>query len=351
MDREPKISIIIPVYNVEPYLHQCLEKVTNQTLKEIEIIVVNDATTDNSQKIIDHFAAKDQRIVSFFHKENKGLGAARNTGINNVRGEYIWFIDSDDFIDISACEILYNTAIEAETDILMFSLCTYVDTPSGMSILPESYFTYSKEVLYQKFSSDSSSQKFWEQSSIPEVAFGYISKRKFLNNFRFREGVFHEDFDFSLILFFHATSIFIINYTPYFYRMKRPNSIMQEISPKREKDRLLASFHLMQFCLEKQLSKHHYMALVALSKTEEPIHEKFYPDSKSIILQIKELYNQLPDTEPNIYQKIQAERWYRFGQLSHKRKIWVIAKVLGKKLKIYPLIKPIVRRIKRFICK
>ncbi len=102
----PKISIIIPVYNVEKYLRECLDSCVNQTLEDIEIICVDDASPDNSIKILEEYQQKDSRIRIFRHEENKNLGTARNTGLTNATGEYVWFVDSDDYIDTKACQIL-----------------------------------------------------------------------------------------------------------------------------------------------------------------------------------------------------------------------------------------------------
>ena len=103
---DPKISIIIPVYNVEKYLRECLDSCVNQTLENIEIICVDDASPDNSIKILEEYQAKDSRIRIFRHEENKNLGAARNTGLANATGEYVWFVDSDDYIELNMVEEL-----------------------------------------------------------------------------------------------------------------------------------------------------------------------------------------------------------------------------------------------------
>ena len=93
-----KVSIIVPVYGVEKYIDKCLDSLVNQTLKDIEIIVVNDGTKDNSQKIIDKYVKKYSNKVKSFIKENGGQGSARNYGLEKATGEYIWIIESDDFI-------------------------------------------------------------------------------------------------------------------------------------------------------------------------------------------------------------------------------------------------------------
>ncbi|TCL70745.1 hypothetical protein EDC14_100962 [Hydrogenispora ethanolica] len=117
-----KVSIIVPVYNVEKYIRKCLESLVNQTLKEIEIIVVNDGTTDGSQLIIDEFVSKYPDLVHSLIKENGGLSDARNFGIPYCKGEYIGFIDSDDYIRSDMYEKMYNKAKEENSDIVV---CDY----------------------------------------------------------------------------------------------------------------------------------------------------------------------------------------------------------------------------------
>jgi len=109
------ISIIIPVYNVEKYLHQCVNSILNQTYKNIEIILVNDGSKDNSGKICDEYASKDLR-VKVIHKENQGLGFARNSGLDIAKGKYVTFIDSDDYADPDLVETLYKNIINENAD-------------------------------------------------------------------------------------------------------------------------------------------------------------------------------------------------------------------------------------------
>ena len=106
---KPKVSVIVPIYNVEKYLDRCMQSVLNQTLKDIEIIMVDDGSPDNCPSMCDEYARKDNRI-KVIHKKNGGLGFARNSGLEIATGEYVAFIDSDDFIDTSMYETLYNTA-------------------------------------------------------------------------------------------------------------------------------------------------------------------------------------------------------------------------------------------------
>lgn len=117
----PLISIIIPVYNVEQYLSKCLESIIKQTYNNIEIILIDDGSSDNSKKICDEYLQKDSRIV-VIHKDNEGVSIARNTGLDIAKGEYISFIDADDYIDQDMYEFLLNNLIENNADI---SSCGY----------------------------------------------------------------------------------------------------------------------------------------------------------------------------------------------------------------------------------
>lgn len=103
-----KLSIIVPVYNVEKYLKQCIESILNQTYKNLEIILVDDGSKDSSGKIVDDYAIKDRRVIPV-HKENGGISSARNTGLAYVTGEYLTFVDSDDWLDLD----MYEKMIEA----------------------------------------------------------------------------------------------------------------------------------------------------------------------------------------------------------------------------------------------
>jgi glycosyltransferase involved in cell wall biosynthesis len=118
--KNPLVSVIVPIYNVEKYLEQCLLSIVNQTYYNLEIILVNDGSTDNSFKIIDNFKEKDQRI-KVFNQINQGNSAARNTGLNSALGDFIMFVDSDDWIAESICSQLVDTIIEYNADVVLTS--------------------------------------------------------------------------------------------------------------------------------------------------------------------------------------------------------------------------------------
>ena len=112
-----KVSVIVPIYNAEMYIDKCIQSIINQTLRDIEIILVDDGSTDRSFEISNKYAKKDERI-KIIKQKNKGVGAARNYGVSIATGKFITFIDSDDFVEIDMLEILYNAAINNNCDII-----------------------------------------------------------------------------------------------------------------------------------------------------------------------------------------------------------------------------------------
>lgn len=144
MINKPKVSVIVPVYNVEKYLERCLESLINQTLKDIEIIAVNDGSTDNSLGILNKYAKNDNRI-KVINKENTGVSDCRNIAMKQIQGEYLTFVDSDDWIDNNALEIMYTKAEEEKSDLVM---CTYMREFEKHS--KEKIFDMPKTVVYEK---------------------------------------------------------------------------------------------------------------------------------------------------------------------------------------------------------
>ena len=122
----PIVSVIIPVYNVEPYLKDCLDSVANQTLKDIEIICINDGSTDNSLEILNEYAKKDSRFI-VLTQENQGQGVARNKGVELAKGKYIQFVDPDDWVELDMLETLYNFAEEHNSQVVKFNYKEYND--------------------------------------------------------------------------------------------------------------------------------------------------------------------------------------------------------------------------------
>jgi glycosyltransferase involved in cell wall biosynthesis len=169
----PRISIIVPVYNTEKYLKKCLDSLVNQSLKDIEIIIINDGSTDNSQNIIDEYKNKYPKLIKSYIKENGGLSDARNFGLAKAKGEYIGFVDSDDYVDYKLFELL-NNEIKKEKDIDIIRFQGY-HVDNNYKII--------SNINSSKFDLFSGEQAFMElyKSNLMEPACFYIYRKKILD--------------------------------------------------------------------------------------------------------------------------------------------------------------------------
>lgn len=162
------VSVIVPVYNVEPYLNQCIDSILSQTYKDLEILLIDDGSTDRSGEICDSYT--DPRIT-VFHTENRGLSAARNLGIDKAKGEYIYFIDSDDWIDSELIEKMVSSIASADILCLCHFDSTYTGGEALVALLEERISTFAWDKLYQKNSF--STIRFPEGRIIEDIATTY----------------------------------------------------------------------------------------------------------------------------------------------------------------------------------
>lgn len=222
-----KVSVIIPVYNTEKYLRQCLDSVINQTLKEIEIICVNDGSTDNSLSILEEYAKQDKRI-KVIDQVNKGLGAARNTALLKIKGEYVYFLDSDDYIDLNALSTLYKFSCENDLQILQFNGYNF---KKGSFFEENGYWNSSKipESLYKTIFSFSDIQEI--SCFFPVTCAINFYKKTFLlkNHICFSRGIFFEDNEFFLKAVTQAERISRIKDKLVYHRI-HPESIMGQFN-------------------------------------------------------------------------------------------------------------------------
>lgn len=183
-----KITIIIPVYNVEKYLERCLDSVVNQTYKDFRVILVNDGSTDSSGIICDRYAQK-YSYFTVIHQENRGISAARNAGLLNATGEYISFIDSDDCVCPDFLETLYNNAVIKSADISMCGLTRFSQQPDygaldAANSDKEPYIVDRKTALINM-----ADRYKWEWV----IVWNKLYRRELFDNIRFEEGKIHED--------------------------------------------------------------------------------------------------------------------------------------------------------------
>lgn len=204
-----KISVVVPVYNCEKTLSKCLSSVLNQTFEDFELIIVNDGSPDNSDTICGEFAEKDKRI-KYIRRENGGLAHVRNLGLNEAKGEYLYFVDSDDYIDEGALEFMFNTAIKQKSDIV---LCGYF-LENGKSI--EKNSCSSASVCGSDINSYMVELK---SKNLIDPAWNKLYKVSFLRETKvqFPEGEYYEDTYFNLKLLDFEPKISICSECFYHY--------------------------------------------------------------------------------------------------------------------------------------
>lgn len=211
-----KVSVIVPVYNVEEYLEKCLNSLAKQTLKDLEIIIVNDGSPDNSQQIIDKYAKKYKNIKAYT-KLNGGLSDARNFGIQKATGEYITFIDSDDYVNVHMYKTMYEKAKSGNFDMVVCDL----------------NYVYEDKIIkaYSNVKDDTTNIKKAMLSIYP-AAWNKIYKRKlFDKGVEFKKGVWFEDVEFIYRLLPHIKTIGVVHEHFHQY-VQRPGSITNTHSPK-----------------------------------------------------------------------------------------------------------------------
>jgi len=181
-----KISVIVPVYNVENYLEKCLNSLVNQTLEEIEILVINDGSTDDSQKIIDEFQKKFPQKIKAFSKENGGLSDARNFGIERASGNFLAFVDSDDYISENMLQEMYDLAIKNEAELVICNL-QKVDEHGNVTQKLTQIPNFSEKIDLEK--------NFSVFSDISYFACNKIFKRELFAGKKFQKGMHFEDIE------------------------------------------------------------------------------------------------------------------------------------------------------------
>ena len=221
----PKISIIVPVYNVEKYLGKCIESILNQTFRDFELILVDDGSTDSSGKICDEYSLKDSRI-KVIHKENGGLSSARNTGLDIAKGEYIGFVDSDDWIEMDMYEILYKLIKTSGKDMANI----------GFSAIYEDRiekWTDNKKIILNR---EESLIELLKHRYFGNYIWANLYSKKIFKNIRFTEKIKFEDIDIMYKLLNNSNGIVSQGISKYNYIQRKDSTIDEFFSKKYMED-------------------------------------------------------------------------------------------------------------------
>ena len=229
------VSIIVPVYKVEQYLKRCMDSVLNQTYKNIEIILVDDGSPDNCPALCDEYAKIDSR-VRVIHKENGGLSSARNVALDSVKGDYIFFVDSDDWLALDTLEVL-NEYLEKDYDMISFQ---------------RTYLTEEKVVEKgEKNPKDMDVSQYIDASFLGRYDFFVttkIFKVEVFNNVRFLEGRNYEDLEIMHRLFLNMKKVVGVDYFLYYYWKGNEGAITNTITMKNIKDHYLSANEIYTAC-------------------------------------------------------------------------------------------------------
>lgn len=225
MPNKITISIIVPVYNVEIYLEKCIESILSQTFKDFELILVDDGSNDNSAKICDEYSKKDRRI-KVVHKKNGGLSSARNIGLDLAKGEYIGFVDSDDFISPNMFSELYNTIRKSNSDL---AICNFLRI-KGDEL---DFNTYKELDIIEEFEGLEILNQLYESRGVQfVVAWNKLYKKELFNELRYEVGKLCEDEYIIHRILYRCKKVVYSNKIMYYYT-QRENSITSTISSKR----------------------------------------------------------------------------------------------------------------------
>lgn len=290
-----KVSIIIPIYNVEKYINKCIQSIIDQTYSNLEIILVDDGSIDRCSKICDEYANKDKRI-KVIHKQNGGLSSARNIGIDISSGEYILFIDADDYIHESTVEILIKKAISKNADIVHFNF-QYVDE-EGNKIniknknLDDNKILNSYETICE-----------YAKKSIIVMACTKLYKRELFDGLRFDEGYVYEDELIFPKIIYKSKINYMINDKLYYY-VNRESSITKsnltnnKIESKKKLIRFLEEFYLENY---PELMRYIYIKIYFIcSSTIKEIKKSNRLDNKNKIKITEYFYKKILEIYPKI---------------------------------------------------
>ncbi len=268
-----KLSIIIPVYNSQKYLHECIDSVLAQTLTDFEIILVDDGSTDNSPAICDQYAQKDPRVV-VIHKENGGQADARNKGLDIARGDYIGFVDSDDHIVPNMYEDMYNAAVSNNVSIVGCHMKHIDDNKVLKTVGTETgnHTVYKSTEVINDFTNISKIFHF--------ALWSKIYSKEIFKDLRLPKGFMYEDAYVVLDVLDRCDKFLIIDKCYYKYRVSRPESITNSAYEYSHTDRLELYNKAMEFYKERNLIAPFHDAMSCFVDTYIPNHILIYSQFK-----------------------------------------------------------------------
>lgn len=291
------ISVIIPVYNVEKYLKECVDSIITQSYKNLEIILVDDGSTDRSGNICEQLSKSDKRI-SVIHKSNGGLSSARNAGIEASSGNYYMFIDSDDYIKEDMVEHLYRLMIKSDCDMTICNMIRFYDNGEIKFL----YKVNEDELCLENLDR-------FETLAQPSVC-NKMFKKYLFNNVRFPEGKYYEDTYVYHELTYNAKKIGLVDYDGYWYRLRINSILSNDQYNDKFFDAIDAVWHRATFLLEHNIQPYGNIACLSLyayvANAEKHINKT--DENKYKFIKAREqylnIYKYIKNTKLNLKQRI-----------------------------------------------
>lgn len=268
--KSPIVSIIVPAYNVDFFISDCLKSLIKQTFEDIEIICINDGSTDNTKAIILTYAEFDSRI-KYIEQENQGLSAVRNKGIELAQGDYILFIDSDDWVDENFVETLYQNAKEYDADIATASILRHRDRIQKYRI------------KYDKTEVLTDLKDKLEACAIPKCCYVWnkLYKKELIKANRFTEGVFYEDVLWTPKILKQSNKLVTVTGTQYYYRVNKNSIVKKPQSIKKQEDSYNSKKYIIKFFEENN---------IPLPRDAKNITKRIYYLANIPIVRVKEVH-------------------------------------------------------------
>lgn len=315
-----KVSVIVPIYNVEKYLEKCIDSIISQTYSNIEIILINDGSTDNSELICKKYENTDRRI-RYYKKENGGLSSARNFGIDRANGDYLVFVDSDDYVSKEMISILLNVAILNNADIVE---CNFLEFSENNKIKESNIDNIVDSKCYSSYEAINS---LVCNTGITPIAWNKIYKRQIFSQLRYKEGIYHEDEELIVKLLSSANNICKIDVPLYFY-MIRNGSITNSKFNKKHLDIIKIMEDRIQTL--KELNCNDFIVDLTIVRFSNICNELYVKmtmsnvhlesERKSLSILRRKLIKNVLKSKAPLLKKLKALQYYIFPKITYRLK-------------------------------
>lgn len=315
-----KVSVIVPVYNVEKHIEKCIKTLINQKFKNYEIIIVNDGSPDNSQEIIDIYYKMYPNLIVPIKKKNGGLSSARNLGIEKSKGEYIMFVDSDDYVTDDYISALYNEAIKTKSDIVVGDF--YIKSGNKETVFNGVDLNMSDDLLKNAL------------ISMPAVWNKIYKKDVFTaNNIRFPQGLYYEDLATTPKLFIQTKKISYLK-KPVYYYVEHSSSIMNQSKYSKKMDDIFSVFEILY---NDNNIKSMYMDELEFLYIKFLLHDAsyryiFFKEGKESLKRIfLEMKNKFPNWSKNKYYIKMDFKYKIICNLLYLKQYWIVKLISGER--------------------